>query len=206
MLTLEVGKLYDVKGASSYLNMFFPAYERWDVCRLLRILDDGRQGGGRLEFEPVDRVNPYSYLYPEQTFARRKHLVPSQQVETHVAPLLSRVVRVSPPREAREYDLVDYEDDDGEINVYEVASNIGSFLWLVPVTIYTSAEFKDSLRRWVEANDPRLYPYRSQEKKMRYPVLLRDDRLIGYKYQFARSPEKNQWTRVQTTTNASPVG
>jgi hypothetical protein len=227
---LRIGHLYDVLGGGANLNMFYAANDRWDVCRLLRITPD------YFEFEAVDRVHPYGYLYVNRD-ERHECVIHRTQLENRVAPYLSRVKR-SPPAEAREYDLVDYVADHthnedksqidvakgqikvqsdvvkvqsdvvkgqgdvvkGQIDVYEVAANIGSSLWILPVTRYTSQEFKDSLRLWVDVNDPRLRRYRSTPQVClpSDPPLTLQDQLVGYKYMLHNT---QKWIYLTSNTD-----
>lgn len=215
---LQVGRLYDVRGGGANLNMFYPASDRWDVCRLLRITH--QSGDQFFEFEPVDRVHPYAYLFPH-TEVRHTCTILKKHLEGRVAPYLSRVTRRL-PAEAKEYDLIDYgapleggygaplEGGCGapleggcDVNVYEVAANIGSSLWILPVMRYTSQEVKESVRLWVDIHDPRLQLYRSAPIPQIPSHLTSQDQLVGYKYLLHQDSNSQKWTHILDSSSTS---
>lgn len=150
---IYVGMMLDVCGTTETLNMFVPAPRRWDLCRVVSILDDKQ-----IIVSAVDRVHPYPYLYPDQRMFSPRTAVALASGD--LAPPLS-MVRRPEPRNVVDMDLIDFYDHDRERwEVAEVQANIGSALWLLLVDRYKSAEDKDSHRIWLHADIHRTRRYR----------------------------------------------
>jgi hypothetical protein len=151
---VKEGSLVDVQGASELYDIYEPSINRWDLCRVERVI-----GRCALAVKPIHRPQMFPYNVPSTGFAlnpETAYRIDSPQIQ----PFLSHIGRPE-IKHLTTYDLLDVQNEkDGTWKVAIVIAIVtGGPIWVQYPATYTSREHKESLQEWIDFPSERLAQY-----------------------------------------------